>query len=68
MKTWTIQPCSVRIKPADQSAHGVRVPCIAGQIRARSSLHLTDESALADPDPGPRLRHRGYEHWLTHRF
>jgi hypothetical protein len=41
-----------------------RLPCIADlshrRIRARSSdLHLTDESARADPDQGPRLRHRG---------
>jgi hypothetical protein len=37
------------------------------RIRARSSvIHLT-ESARADPDPGPRLRHRGFEHWPTSR-
>jgi hypothetical protein len=30
-----------------------------------SVLHRTDESTRADPDPGPRLRHRGFEHWLT---
>jgi hypothetical protein len=27
--------------------------------------HVSAPARGADPDPGPRLRHRGYEHWPT---
>jgi hypothetical protein len=49
-----------------------RLPSITdlshSRVRAWSTfLHLTDESARTDPDPGLRLSHRGFEHWPTTR-
>ncbi len=44
-------------------ASGLHHPCRA---RARpAALHRATSPPGADPDPGQRLRHRGYEHWPT---